>query len=670
MLTFSPHLFATLVTGAFRLNRVRHEMRINRLIDEQDIRVLVPLPIEPVPDTPAEEVAPEIHAWICRQLMLSKEYEPGRAYEGVFQTAPGAPAELIFGDGNLPLISPGHEALFETALVEKVTEHQRRHNPDIHAREVQENLEVFQLKALTENPGRSPWGEFFEHVVDVGFDLLSAEPSLLGLKGNLESFVTAFVPVVADAFDPVGNPKGSMVRGLAEAFSEAALQTLVDNPNLVVDEARWQPLITGVLKPLQYEVNEHGLNGLFAERRIRELVGGPVAHGALTALSDNADAFFTGRASGDTVMGAIVRETLGVAASASPSSFKVRSVFTDDGALKIMGAALSVAKRRPDLFVDQDDLITDAGRDHARTLIARFANVFLSAPIPFKANKHLAVTLACESLEVLGDYTSARLSDRAGDDEQGQVRADMAAHLVGDLLTGFSQKLQGENADLLERVFSRDQLIDVMKIMASHVSRSPHAFISDHRNPQVVAMAEAVAEAIASDTSGLMSGEDWRTIIVVAMDAGLRNPGRLFAIDPTDPKGSIALHMIRRLLQSARDGLAAAPDQRGQLMFGRTLSLAVRGSLSAAANGTLSLLQDEDELVAHINEVGDLADRLNALGRSTDRSKVISADEWMSIFTYYVAHVLENGPGSVAALSDDDLLEAASGGFLPSPSGA
>ncbi|MAK60759.1 MAG: hypothetical protein CMK09_07255 [Ponticaulis sp.] len=653
MLMFSPQTFATVLTGALRMGEAGYQLYVSRLFDEQDIRVYVPTIREVDLDEPPEHYSHAIVQWVVRQIEANGEYKPDGLYEGIFLTPPGQPTVPIYKDG-LPQLNPEHPEIFEDALMDLVLENRRQHDADITTHDVKQGLMVFHHKVWADPNETSPVAKFFRKFVDVGLDVVAVQPGLLGVGGNLESLFAALLPNVSEAYDAEDPRSLGILSGLSEAFGEAAIKTLVDNPSLVTDEQKWQPLISGVLRPVQEEVMENGVSAIFAERKLRELIGGPVAFGALSALEANSDEYLKGSFKSGDVLGEIVRETLGATVSGTRDGFRIRKVFSNEGALHIMFSALSVARKRPELFLKKSQ--TDAGTDQGRKLISLFADAFLSAPAPFYSDKQLAVQLACRSLDVLSNYTAARLSDHAGDEAHRAVRSDMAAHLISDLLEGFSRRLVDDKSHILETVFSRDQVVDVMQIMASHVARSPHHFISEDANPQIVAIAETVALAIAEDTTGLLTGEDWREIIAIAMDAGLRNPGRLFSIDQDSAENSIALAVISRVLASARDGLRTAPTKSGQLLFGETLSEAIRVSLTSIASGALSTIKDPAVRDAHLDEVEHLISRLNGLSQSEDPNLVIGADDWLEIYTYYIAHVIQSGPGTVANMKDDALI--------------
>lgn len=659
MLAFSPALFATVLTGAIRLGKEAHEARVKSLALSKDIRWYIPDAPRPNLSDPVQSSDYDVQAWVVDIIKEDLSYRPGEKYDGVFLCQPDQPDIIIRDERNRPRINPLKRHLIEQAIEDVCSEK----NQNTSRREIRNSIITFHTRDWANRDRPTPWGIFFQHMLDVSFDVLAVQPGLLGMGHNLEAFFTALIPNIADAYEAEATDSNRLMRDLAETFGEAAIKSLADNPGIITNTDKWHPLITGILEPIKKDVESGGVSQLVAEGRIRTLLSGPIAYGALTALAEHPDDFLKGEFAKDSIPGLIIRDTLGVIASSTHDGFTVRDFFSAEAALTVMGSALRVAKKNPKLFV-KEGRFTDQGTEHGRQLLTIFAETFLKAPKPFSFDKDLAVTLACNSLDVMADYTEARLAVYAGDDAHKKARAEMGAHLIRDLLKGFDNRLQGEKVDLLETVFSRPQLIDVMQILASHIAKSPHHFISDDTNPQVVAIAEAVALAISEDESGLLSGSDWTEILTIAMDVALKNPGRLFSLTSDDPKQSVALALISRILKSARDGMNAQTAGNPAVLFGQTLSEAIRITLTASASSALSLIRDPAVLESHLDEVTKLAARLNTLAGSDDPQKVISADDWIAIYGFYIVNILENGPGYVDDLSDEKLLSALTDGMI------
>ncbi len=669
MSLLSPLTFASVLSGLIRLGHEGRTAYARSIANNDDLRLLAPRPDIFRDDLPASEVERLIARFAADLAFSDGLTRPGGIFFGVLAgdaslAQPLGPQQnfedcLDRRNGRVgwPMVCAGAEERFEDMIAWAFAQ-----GDAARMSRAKNGLIVYSHKDwLAENP-QTPWGDFAAHVFDVSLDIVATQPELVGLSGRSRALFAALSPNLARSFEAGG--VGGPAAQLARAFTDAALATMVERPDLISDELRWQPLIRGVLEPLQQEVTESGLPAVFAEGRLRQMIRGPMAHAALAAISNDADAFLKGSAKGEKALGAVIRATLGQVASADPASFDIREAFGEAGALQVMRSALSVARDRPELFIAGTD---DDEKEHARRLLQGFASTLIDAPRPFGKQDGLIADIAVMALDVVGDYTQARLGVSAAGQGRRQVGAEMASHLVRDLIDGMKRALdepteasgQRPQADFLASLFSRGQAVDLLKIMAEHVARSPDLVVSQSTNPQVRAMAESVARAIAEDETGLLTGEHWRNIFAVAFETALRNPGALFSLAPGEGAGdNIAFALISRLLASARDAMRSPSGTPGRLLFGETLSGAIRVTLAAAGNGVLTGLSSPTERAGHLAAIDALVTRLNGLAASQQRSLRIGAEEWLEIYAFYIAHALQvGGEGlSTSQISDDQLL--------------
>lgn len=647
MSLLAPDTFATALFGLMRLGQEGRRAFLTAQANRHDLSTLSP---DPAWFTDDPERGEQLLArWAAFDMvMASGEAEPGAQFEGVLEREPvsGAPMER----NGWPVVAPGRERDFERAVAWALAQHHQAR-----ARDMTDGIVLFHQRQWLEGNPRSPWGQFARHLLDVSLDVVAINPAVFGGGRKARTLIAALAPNLAAAYDPDTADASSAPVRLAEAFAEAALNTMADRPDLIDDDPRWAPLISGVLEPLQAEVEANGARYIIAEGRLRDLFSGPMAHAALSAISHNADAFLKGSAGGEKILGAILRGTLGEVTSTDPGAFRLRQVFSEAGVHTIVNSALQVASTRPELFIRSgsgDDEIV-----HGRAFLSRFADILLEAPRPYGEEEGLGAEVTAMAIEVVGDYAHARLLANASEHADSQMGADIAAHLLRDLLAGFSNTETDMGGSPLAGVLSRAQAVDVLRILATHVARAPDAMLGEQTNPVIRNMAEAVAQAIASDTDGLLTGEDWREVIALAFDAALLNPGTLFSLDPGDgPGDSLALVLIRQMLATARENMGAEPAISGRILFGATLREAIKVTLLAASNGILSTFRNRADMLDHLGAVDLLAARLNQLATSHDRQLVIGAQEWLEIYTYYIAHALETGRAGIEGLSDTQLV--------------
>lgn len=654
MTILAPDTFAMALTGLMRLGHEGRQAFLTARANQADLKSLAPSPQFFAENVPPDQSELMIARWACEMVWDGGECDPGAQFEGLFRidSASQRPARLQSG---WPAIAEGRERDFERAVAWSLAQHHRAR-----AREMSNGIVLWHQRQWLEQNPTSPWARFARHMLDVSLDFVATQPGFLGGGRKAKTLFAALAPNLASSYSADEHNGGLAPSRLAEAFAEAALETMVERPDLIDDDARWGPLITGVLEPLQAEVAENGARFLLAEGKLRELFSGPMAHAALSAIAGNADEFLTGNAGSEDILGVILRGTLGELVSTDPSAFRLRQVFSADGARTVVVSALQSASQRPDLF--------KVSGEHGAKLLSGFADVLIDAPRPFGAGDGMAPDVVSMALGVLADYADTRILGAASGHADSQMGAAVASHLVRDLLDGFSRVAISKNENLFADVFTRSQAMDVLKLMAEHVARSPGAFIGGSDSPVVRAMAETVASAIAEDKDGLLTGGDWQGVIALALDAALDNPGTLFSLNPADgPADSVALILIRQMLGHARTNMARPANANGRVMFGRTLREAITVTLSAASTGILNTFMSRADMLDHLAAVDALVERLNGLAASPDRALVIGSREWLDIYTYYIAHALETGRAGIDTLSDAQLLAVLRGtGLQPS----
>ena len=641
----SPDTFASVIVGALRLGKVAYQAELTSQLNKaRDFTIFVPK----VPPGNLQERGDWAQDWCLEVLQSGVEWQRGKRFDGVFALNENGTLAL---DSNLKA-QVSNISLFEIALADMLK------SDAVSSQQVRSSLIEYHRHLWADETNGSPWAEFFREFLNVGFTTLSMQPAILGIGGNTEKFLVQLMPNLAACFDAEASksPNASLATQLANTFAHAALQTVVDNPSLVASEKRWQPLVTGVLSPLQEQVTRDGAQAAFAEANLRRMLTGPMAHGLLSAVNSNVDLFLKGDLKSDRLLGVVARQTLGAAVATGRDGLDVSKLFTDAAALQVFDATLRVARDRPELFIrgDGEDL------NASRSFLADLSRTLVDAPKPFGSSRELAPALATITVDAVGAYASMKLKSRITTTAQGELQIDLAQHLLRALMDGLKDGLHKGGIDddnALSRVFSRSGALEIVQLLASHVAKSPHLLVDKDSSPQIKALAQAVARAIEADTTGLLSEDQWRMILVMVLDAALANPGRLFSLDPAaSATDSIALQIINTLLDVARKSLEGRTPGFGDVMFGETLGRIIEIAIAAASSGALALAKKEGKLLERLNQLVELCRRLNTLARETDPEKIISSVDWLAIFEAYAPGLLTTGKLSISDLADDVLL--------------
>ncbi len=657
----SPALFMTAVSGVIQLGKAARNARRDQLL-QRDFTVFT----NKFPMHDAEEIQWMAVDFVYRRKDLHHQCKSGGMLDSLFterSLASGDAMELnVPCDRQRSQIAICHDILYDALRNEipSAVDSRILRNASLDPRVQYIHKEWF---SSTKPTG---WARFGLELADVALGVIGTQPQVLGFDKKAESILHGLIPSLDGLVDRLkldGGGEEGFGERLVKTFVHSALVSVSQHPELVTSEDRWKPVIVGMIEPLKAEVDaSEGLEFL-AHEKLTRVISGPMAHGALVAINDNADAFLKGDARSSLLMGEITRTVLGDAVSIRPDAFNIVDALSEVGALKVYDAALKTASRRPELFMRGSSLETDA----ARQFLQNMAKVMETmAPPPFDLDSGFGSEIVTAAFDVAAEYGTARIQAKAGDADWDGAWADIYSHLFADLMTGLKTGLSGgERNNLLAQLFTREQAVDLVKVMASHIAAHPHMATGRSANSEVKEIARIAAEAISTDELGLLNAQDWRSVISVMTMTAARNPGVLFSVDAEDGFAhEIGLVLVKHVLLKASDLLQTEGRVAGSVLFGETLREALTATIKAAnANLVRSFnMQTEDGQRAHVHELGLFIDKLNQVSMSDDYATTMNADEWLYVYKYFVAHILEHGPGAVDQISSDEIIEALQSG--------
>ncbi|MGE0830225.1 MAG: hypothetical protein AB7O04_12850, partial [Hyphomonadaceae bacterium] len=559
----SPALFLIAIQSALRVGRagmLAHQDRLR----SADISLLMPS----IPDVPG---GPQ--AMALQFIWTSPDMK--RDFAHLFDTREGTPR--LSGEVTQAQIAAAIVAVHERIELEQNFVQQSAGEGVVAI----STASVVTLKSWydSDHPNRR-YARLGRELLDATFSIIAAEPSITGLKGNALKIVGALSENLAELIpddDPVGpNDPRSFGERAAKIFVTATLETVVERPELVLPKAHMAAFARSVLQPLHEEVKADQTRLLPSLQRLRTLVRGPMAQGALQALHEHEASFLTGRFGGDKLAGAVARSVIGSLAARPTDGFDLRRIISEESSSVVLTAALDVAQRRPELFIRGDGHEVEA----ARSFLQKVAGAMENAPRPFDWRGGLGPQIAALGFEVAADYARVRLMEGASEEPWSQAGAAVAAHLVEEILLGFSsvvgmakeERAAAGAINPFERLFDREQAIDILRIIATYAAETPGMIVGDRAKPEVQAIAKSIAECIVADESGLLRPEDWRIVISTALSEAAKNPGALFGInEEASPENQIAAHLIKGVLSRASENMANGERAPGRLLFGETL---------------------------------------------------------------------------------------------------
>jgi len=471
-------------------------------------------------------------------------------------------------------------------------------------------------------------------MADIGLEFVGADPSLLGVGGNGEKLLGALATNLSDMIPDDGDamgPKSQLAERFVGIFLRAGLETLNDQPGLVVREDHLQQLVRSTLPPIIAALP----SGLAEQSRWRDVADallGPAASAAISTVAANPTAFLGATFDPNRAIGALTQAMLQQAATTG-----LKQEFTEAGFINLYQAALGVAAARPELFLGRPGTPADK---LALDLFAKVTGTVKNAAPPF--NSDLGTALAVDVLDTL-KQDGPRFFEKDGPWEN--VVGTMALQVVDGLKIGLTDPASGG----IKSVLSPQQLVELARTFLSQAAKTPGMVAGG--STELQAIAGGVAKAMAEDKNLLLAPDDWLAIAGVAAEEAAANPQRLFKIDPATPGGAIGSEVIKALLAVAGAELAKGGRKGGGVLFGATLREAITVALRSAAGNAKSAVDNQSALKGLAGTLSDL------VRTHPDR---YGSTEWLFLYRTLLARVLRDGP--IGPLTETEIRKILDGG--------
>ena len=477
----------------------------------------------------------------------------------------------------------------------------------------------------------SPFARVVMTAADIALEYIAVNPGIVGVGGNGEKIIGAYAQNLSELLPDDGNfgKNDQFAERLLGVFLRAGFETLGEHPDWVASEAHVAELISESVKPM-LEKFPDDITKEVKWREAAEALAGPAASAAMRVLAEHSDQFFGEDFAAEKAMGALTKALLKQAAETGLSE-----QFTKDGLVDLYKAALGVAAKQPALFVGTQE---KPAEKLAEQLIGNLAGVLMENPPPFDGAT--GVKLAAAAMDAVA-ANAHRFTDE--DEPWEKVAADMVGELARDLSAAIA-------SGSMEKVFSKDQLVDLGRIILEQASKTPGMIVG--KDEALKQIAGAVAEAMKKDENLLLNGDDWLEIAQVAAREAAANPGRLFEIVDGDPSGTLAVKLIGAVLGGAGEILAKPDIMKKSVLFGQTLREAViivlhaTSGIPAAAGKNLGQIE---ELVKDLNQL------------TAQFSDQLGSKEWLRLFRILLPTLLEEQPlGELTLDKANNLLKEAS----------
>lgn len=472
-------------------------------------------------------------------------------------------------------------------------------------------------------------------LVEVGLDYLAVNPGAIGLGGNADKLIAGVAENLRDLLpdpDDLGAVGNDFAEEAIRIFVQASLMTLDQEVDTIIEKESLQELSKAVLKPLIDKVAA-GDSGTERWYDIRDELLGPISEAAIGVVAKHQGELLGKSFHSDTAVGAVTNSIL-----LAVKEDGLADDFGREGLLRVYRAALDVAIEQPGLFVGEIE-----GTDLGQKLLSDAAKLIREKSPPF--NTDLAVELTAVSIESIGRNAPALFSYNG---DWGKLATEAAQTVIREVSGGLAEGVRNGKADIMGRLFNKDQASRFFKILVDQVAANPEMIVGTEAAPELRLLTEIMARAMAEQNKLLLSSEDWLAVAAAAAREVGRNPNRLIKLDGGAPESQLAYKIISKLLQAAASDFEQAGRIGGSVLFGETLAEVINDSLEAAAGNAANALENSESL-------GKLAERLNLLNSSHPGR--LGRREWRYLFRRFIADVLDTG--ELPEYSDEQLL-----GFL------
>lgn len=468
------------------------------------------------------------------------------------------------------------------------------------------------------NEPPSPVARVVLTIVDVAAEFASQNPELFGVSGNAEVLVRALATHIAELIPDDTNelgPKNLLGERLAGQFLKAALSTLSEHPDALIEQQHVQQLVKSTL-PKLVAAFPATLDKQIDWRETMDALLGPVATEAMTVVAQNPRAFFGQRFGDDGLLGPLTRTYLLKAAEQG-----LDQTFTKAGVVSLYRATLAFAASRPDLFIGKPD---DATERFLTTVFQDLLTVTKNHSPPFDAN--LLAQLGASTLEIAGRQAGALLDPtKPWESVIAQTLTPVVAATVNALRTG--------NSGGLKQLASPASLEAFIRIIVTQIARTP-GMITSSVNVEVNRLVAAIAAAMAADENLLLAQEDWLTIVAAAAEEVAANPGRLLGSKGTGSDGTLLSMLLGDLIRVAGEQWKKSGREGGTVLFGPTLREAMIVAIRASAGQATDAMFNAAKLQ-------QLATQITAL--VAEKAGKYGSKEWLCLYRVLITQVILTG---------------------------
>lgn len=463
------------------------------------------------------------------------------------------------------------------------------------------------------DPKRSPVQRIAGTVIEIAMDYVKVDPTLFSGNGTGDRITRAFLLSLSEV-----DFAESDYDDLLLDVMRASLETFRVNTDIVISEEHLAALLNQVSCTLAGAIDEAAQSGdddkLRALYRLRREMLQDVIRVSAETVSDNMTAFIgVADSRKERLLENVFTAVLDTIAT--ESDLINRKTLTD-----VYAAALRAVAQNPALLLPENN----GNRSHAllRSMIAgigiELAHNSSSDP-PGIFTPEISKDIIEVALQVLSDHLPTLAG--SGDPEK-QLLVDALHRLALSLRDDFhaDRKISA----LLDGLFTRQQLVDLTRIVFTAVARTPEGLLQsvddDSRRSALAQIIGSVAASISVDAKQFLSGEDYLDLFSAALQAFMVNPDRLLSLDTADPADNVMARVIAAVVNSV---VKHAESDGRNLLNGDLLVAAVETALAVVSKNVNGFAREPEIVSMVMDRLLNAAD--NVLANELDAENLIVA---------------------------------------------
>lgn len=445
---------------------------------------------------------------------------------------------------------------------------------------------VEQWRASKQPP--TVWSRMALTIVDIGIEFVAAYPTIMGESSKGEALVLAFANNLSELIPQdvtnMGN-KSDFDSRLLGIFLRAGLTTLINDDKTIIEDGDVKVLVNGIVKPIN-----DALPSTFEQQiRYHTVIEAIISDSAATAFSiiaSNTTTYLGDKFSDERALGAVTQALLETTAKASAES-DITAIISKSGVQALFKSVMGVAATKPALFVSDA-----AGGEHHQLLVKVFSET--AAIIERESDNGLSrpmlIAIATLVIDTVGENANHLLKL-----DSSKPWESIAIELVEGISVNVSHALS-TNQRL--QLLSKQQQFEYLRIILQQTAQTPEMLGS--RNQELNAIIAGISNIMAADEKLLISDEGWLQIVSTAAQIAGLNPQKLFGFDPSASLHSLAVSVIKPILDAATQSLASMPTSP---LRGATLSAVIMMTLEGLAGNVVAVTSQPDLVRTYMEDL-------------------------------------------------------------------